>query len=210
MPVNPVKTTVITPNVTPATTTLGLKKWAKFIPAPSAKAKKGIGSDSPGFKKLRISGSRLPSTIPMPIGKSTAINAIIGNFAPSIPKAIRVKKGPSFKERTATAPTSERLPYWPVRAAYIPPLPLVIAAMIAMVDRPRKPFIISPESFPQMTPTIRPVKYLDAVSRMPFFMATPPTRRFIWLPQQKRKRAISVSAPVLNKDSVNPPIRRNS
>ena len=183
---------------------------AKFIPAPKAKAKNGIGSVSPGFKKVRISGSRLPSNMPMAMGSSTAMKAMIGKFAPSMPNAIRVKNGPSLSERTATAPTSDRLPYWPVSAAYMPPLPLVIAAMIAMVDKPRKPFIMSPDSLPHSTPTISPVKYLDAVSRMPFFMATPPTRRFIWLPQQNRNSAMSGKAPSLNNHCVNPPIFKNS
>jgi hypothetical protein len=38
--------------------------------------------------------------------------------------------------------------------------------------------------------------------------ARPPTRRFIWLPQQKRKRAMRGMAPSLKRNCAKPPIRR--
>src|SRR5699024_8725574 len=115
------------------------------------------------------------------------------------------KKGPSFKDKMATEPTSERLPYCPVKAAYIPPLLLVIAAMIVMVVNPIIPPIGSKNplnKYQKATPTA----YFVTVMITPFFKAFPPTRRFIWLPAQNKKPAINVKDPVLNSSSVNPPI----
>ena len=103
--------------------------------------------------------------MPKAIGSNTAMKAMTGNFEPSMPKAIKVKNGPSFRERTATAATSERLPYCPVKAAYMPPLPLVMAAMMAIADRPRKPFIMSPDKYPPKNPTATPVKYAQALAQ---------------------------------------------
>src|SRR5699024_7728770 len=105
----------------------------------------------------------------------TEINEIIGNVVPINPSEISVNNGPSLIASIDKPPTSERLPYVLVKAAYMPLLLFVIAAIMAIVDNPNKPFQGS-NSKANKRPTARPEKYLVVVNSIPFLMLS---RQFI-------------------------------
>jgi hypothetical protein len=137
---------------------------------PHANAKNGISIGPPLVKNFRMSESRLPRIIPISIGTITATNDIRGMFAiTALPRAIIVRKGPSFIERIAIAPTSVSYPDSHVSATYKPPLLFDRATIIASDDNPRKP--AEPNTFATIRPIITATRYLEVNNTPPFIRA---------------------------------------
>src|SRR5699024_10173827 len=110
-----------------------LKNSAKFIPPPKEKSKKRISMVSPGRKNTEILAKRFPKIFQILNHKKKEIKKIIGNVVQITPSELSVNNGPSLIASIDKPPTSERLPYVLVKAAYMPLLLFVIAAIMAIV-----------------------------------------------------------------------------
>ena len=162
---------------------------------------------SASFSSLFILGSKLPRMIPITRGTSAATRAIRGMSAiPAEPRAIMVKKGPSFRDTTAMAPWSASSPYILVSTVNIPPLELDIPEMMATADRPSR---LSLKMWLAIRPTAILATSLASVTTAPTFNALPAPLMDRLAPTQTknapRNALVLVSTPV-----VAPPICRKS
>src|SRR5690606_27314343 len=134
----PVTTETSTPKISPVAPPTARER--RSMPAPRAKAKKGMVMDAVGSIILANRSSRLPRMKPMMKGTMAATRACQGIAPrPLKPRKSRVKKGPSFRALAMYAPRSSSSPYWEAKAIQRPPLELMKATMNASREIPRMP-----------------------------------------------------------------------
>ena len=119
---------------------------------------------------------------------------------PEAPTATRVRKGPSLIFRMAWAAMSVSSPKVPARDMNRPPLELVTALMMAMVERPRTPAV--PKMAPITQPSTAPARNFANSRTKPRLRICPPWRSWICAPTQNRKMAMAVLAPPLDQSAV--------
>ena len=121
---------------------------------------------------LRKPLSIFPQINPMSRGIKVATRALNGmDASPVAPRATKVKKGPSLRDRIEIAPVSVALPNWDDSDMYSEPLELVMAAINTNGVRPSMP--AGPHNFPTRRPTATPKRSLMPVRVTPLYSGIP-------------------------------------